>query len=194
MTEQLREKWDARYRHAEQAPVACQVLTENQHLLPATGVALDFACGQGGNARLLAERGLQTQAWDLSPVAIAQLREVSQQQNLPLEAQVRDVLTTPMLINMFDVIVVSYFLDRGILPDLIAALKPGGLLFYETFVMDKVNSRGPTNPDYLLRANELLDVCKGLHILYFRDEGQQGNTQQGTRDVAMIVAQKKARA
>jgi len=191
MTDAIREKWDNRYRDADTAPTACQVLTENKHLLPCSGTALDFACGRGGNARLLALHGLQTQAWDLSPVAIGELNQFANQKNLPLVAQVKDVEATPIPKEQFDVIVVSYFLDRDLWPGLIAALKPEGLLFYETFVVDKVNARGPTSREYLLAANELLHLSTGMHVLSFRDEGQVGDTTQGCRDIAMLVAQKR---
>jgi len=191
MTEAIREKWDNRYRDAETAPIACQVLANNKHLLPCSGTALDFACGRGGNARLLAQHGLQTQAWDLSPVAIDELNHFAKQEKLAIEAQVRDVVTTPMPIAQFDVIVVSYFLDRSLWPAIIAALKLNGVLFYETFVVDKVNARGPTSPEYLLAANELLHLAEGMHILTYCDEAQVGDTTQGSRDIAMLVAQKR---
>jgi len=45
-------------------------LTQNQHLLPSQGTALDLACGQGGNSQLLAKAGLDVLAWDSSAVAI----------------------------------------------------------------------------------------------------------------------------
>ena len=67
----MREKWNTKYlqQGPSQWPVA-EVLLENKHLLPEQGSALDLACGYGANARLLAEHGLQTYAWDISNVAI----------------------------------------------------------------------------------------------------------------------------
>lgn len=47
-----------------------QVLLDNSHLLPASGRALDLACGLGANALYLAKRGMTTSAWDLSPVQL----------------------------------------------------------------------------------------------------------------------------
>jgi tellurite methyltransferase len=61
-TEDLRAKWDARYRERDRIPSPALVLSENLHLLPGSGAALDLACGLGENALLLAGR-----AWQCAP-------------------------------------------------------------------------------------------------------------------------------
>ncbi|HMX52931.1 MAG TPA: methyltransferase domain-containing protein, partial [Plasticicumulans sp.] len=65
-----RDRWDARYRDGIPQQRPCATLTAHLHLLPARGRALDLACGTGANARVLAAVGLDTEAWDVSPVAI----------------------------------------------------------------------------------------------------------------------------
>ena len=189
-------QWDERYRDdfsAETLPVAVRVLTENCHLLPATGLALDLACGRGGNALLLAQRGLQVQAWDYSEVAIDQLNQFAKQQGIEIETDIRDVVKHPPDSNTFDVVVVSRFLDRTITPELISALTPGGMLFYQTFVQEKVDDgAGPSSSSFLLKPNELLKMASSLRILVYREEGLQGVTAQGFRNEALLVAQKPA--
>ncbi len=182
-------KWDARYREAGSA-VASEVLAENRHLLPAAGEALDLACGLGGNALLLARHGLRTTAWDLSPVAIERL--ASEAEGLPLRAEVRDVLAMPPAAARFDVIVVSRFLERDLCPALVAALRPGGLLFYQTFTRDKAVAGGPSNPDFLLAENELLRLFGGLCLRVYREEGRLGDVTRGLRNEALLVAQRPA--
>ena len=187
----LQKKWDQRYRQvSHDEPDAAQVLRDNQHLLPKTGDALDLACGLGGNALLLAKAGLQVQAWDLSPVAVESLHSRSINEAGSLHAEVRDVLVNPPAPASFDVIVISYFLDRALAPALCAALRPGGLLFYQTFVRDKVSQQGPGNPDFLLAENELLSMFKMLRLRVYRDEGRLGETKQGLRNEALFVGQK----
>ena len=181
--------WDERYANNNDAPHACQVLREYSHLLPNHGKALDLACGLGGNALLLAKHDLDTSAWDLSSVGIEKLGYLARQQSTDIDAQVRDVNAELLQINSFEGIVVSYFLDRHLFPALFAALKPSGLLFYETFVRDKPPGIGPSNPDYLLEQNELLQLCGGLVIRVYREEGLIGDTTKGSRNVAMLVAQ-----
>ena len=192
MTSDLQKKWDQRYRQPfTDEPSAAWVLRENRHLLPALGDALDLACGRGGNALLLAEAKLNVQAWDLSPVAIEALRSHSKTKQLAIQAEVRDVLVQPPPPASFDVIVVSYFLERTIADFLCAALRPGGLLFYQTFVRDKVSQQGPTQPEYLLAENELLSLFATLRPRVYREEGRIGDTTQGLRNEALFVGQKR---
>lgn len=186
-----RETWEARYRDSAGAkPQAAAVLSEHAYLLPPLGDALDVACGLGGNALLLAERGLRVTAWDISTQAIAALRVVGEERGLELQAQARDAEVLPPPPASFDVIVVSRFLSRPLCPYLSAALRPGGVLYYQTFVRAKVSRAGPENPAYLLYDNELLALFAGLRVLVYRDEGTQGDTTLGVRNEAWLVAQK----
>ena len=186
-------KWNARYAEVESdaPPSAAQVLMENQHLLPDTGVALEVACGLGGNAWLLAEKGFETHAWDASNVAVERLCSSAKARGLSIQAQVRDVVNQPPTENRYDVIVASRFLQRSLIPKIIAALTSGGLVFYQTFIQDKPADLGPNNPDYLLAENELLQLFSGLRILVYREEGQVGQVTQGFRGEAMLVGQKR---
>jgi tellurite methyltransferase len=186
----LQAKWDGIYAQREGQVTAARVLLENAHLLPATGKALDLACGLGGNAKLLAERGLEVDAWDLSPVAIEQLQQEVQSKKLTVNAQVHDVIASPPAKASFDVIVVSFFLDRELCGKLVSALKPGGLLFYQTYCQDKVDQMGPKNPDYLLGDNELLQLFPSLKVRVYREEALLGDHQKGFRNIAFLVAEK----
>ncbi len=186
----LQTKWDRIYSERPVQPSASLVLQQNKHLLPKSGVALDIACGQGGNAILLAESGLVVEAWDLSPVAIKQVDTIAKQKDLTISAKAIDVMAHLPESRTFDVITVSYFLERTICPAIIAALKPGGVLFYQTYCQQKVVEQGPTNPDYLLAENELLTLFSGLNVRVYREEALLGQHDQGWRNQAMLVAQK----
>ncbi|MCG8052244.1 MAG: methyltransferase domain-containing protein, partial [Candidatus Thiodiazotropha endolucinida] len=168
-----------------------EVLLSNAHLLPEQGSALDLACGLGGNALFLAQRGFTVEAWDLSSVAIQRLAQSAGQLKLnKLHARVRDVESQPPQTEQFDVIVVSYFLERSLTPTLIQALKPGGLVFYQTFTRHAVSSEGPQNPAFRLADQELLQLFSQLQVRVYREEGRLGDLSLGSRDVAMLVAQK----
>jgi len=189
--ERLRAKWDERHGDPGKNPFTAEVLAQNLHLLPSSGQALELACGLGGNALTLASQGLQVCAWDLSPVAIRRLREYAEAAGLAnLRAEVRDVERNPPGPESFDVVVVSYYLERALVPDLIAALKPGGLLFYQTFTRIAITPKGPSNPDFRLADNELLSLFKALRIRFYREENRLGDPTRGIRDVAMLVAQR----
>ncbi|WP_455221994.1 class I SAM-dependent methyltransferase [Kaarinaea lacus] len=185
-------QWDERYR--EQGSILpstpAEVLIENAHLLPDKGAALDLACGLGANAIFMAQHGLQAVAWDYSAIAIERLNQYARQHNIELQAEVRDVVLEPPTDHSFDVIVVSRFLERSIIPQLCNALKPQGLIFYQTFISEKDPSVGPGNPAYLLEPNELLQLFAGLRIRVYREEGLLGDMERGFRNEAMLVAQR----
>jgi SAM-dependent methyltransferase len=187
----LREKWDKRHADADKHPTPAEVLKRNLHLLPEKGRALDLACGLGGNALTLAGHGLETLAWDISPVAIERLNAFAANEGLAnLSAQVRNVEQLPPSPASFDLIIVSYYLERALIPGLIDALLPGGLIYYQTFTQAAVSNLGPSNPAYRLVDNELLQLFSRLKLRYYREENRLGNLHEGIRDVAMLVAQK----
>ena len=192
------ERWDQRYLDtatpfAELLPT--QVIVDYGHLLPEEGQALDVACGLGANAMYLAQRGLQVSAWDISGVAIGRLGQNALGQSIEINTEVRDVLQNPPGAGSFDVVVVSRFLERALMPVLIQSIRPQGLLFYQTFIQEKDADVGPGNPDYLLAENELLLMCNGMRVLAYREEGligqKTGQIHKGFRNEAMIVAQRK---
>ncbi|MET0106111.1 MAG: class I SAM-dependent methyltransferase [Sedimenticola sp.] len=160
-------------------------------MLPPGGDALDLACGRGVNAMLLAQAGLNVTAWDSSVVAIARLDEAANEAGLKISAEVRDVVDAPPEAGSFDVILVSHFLDRSLVQAISAALRRGGLLFYQTFSEERVSDAGPSNPGFRLADNELLTMFNSLHVRVYREEGRLGELSRGWRDRAMLVAEKR---
>jgi SAM-dependent methyltransferase len=187
----LRQRWDERYRGATAAPEPAAVLREWAHLVPSSGSALDLACGLGGNALWLAKRGLEVCAWDLSPVAIGQLRTTAHRLELPVTAEVRDLTARPPAPRSFDLICVVHFLDRDLAPKIAAALNPGGLLFYQTFTREAAGDRGPSNPAFRLAPNELLTLFGDLIVRGYREEGRLADPASGLGDLAMMLAEKR---
>lgn len=187
-----KKKWNEIYSEnitSKKQPVF--VLSEYGYLLPASGNALDIACGLGVNSIYLAQHGLHVHAWDISEQAIDRIKRFCKTQHLDIETVVRDVHEQPPEKSTFDVICISYFLDRTITEDIISALKPNGLLFYQTFIHEKVSLQGPSNPDFRLEQNELLNLFSSLHVLVYQELGCVGDTTHGIRDVALLVAQKR---
>lgn len=185
-------KWDAIYQagdsHQRRQPA--RVLQDHAYLLPATGAALDLACGTGANAIFFARHGLQTSAWDISAEAITQLEKCARSNGLNIDTRVCDVTESPPSPASFDVIVVSYFLERSLIPALIEALRPEGLLFYQTFTRERVDDSGPRNENYRLECNELLHLCRQLTIRIYREEGVIGDSSRGLRNEALLIGQK----
>lgn len=185
------DKWNDAYQGVDIASTKpARVLAENLHLLPESGDALDLACGRAGNAILLSKYGFNVDAVDISPVVLASVEQFVEQQDLSILCEVRDIEKEGLSGKEYDVITVSYFLNRQLFPQIIKSLKPEGLLFYETWSQQKVNDTGPNNPKFRLEMGELLKLTAPLKTLLYREEGGSGDTSKGYRNTAMLVAQK----
>ena len=183
-------KWNQRYRNSENAGEACWVLKNNCHLLPKNARSLDLACGLGANALLLARYGLESHGWDLSTQALEKLSTFAKAQQLSVCTKQRDVEQQPPEANSFDIIVVSQFLYRPIFPALINALKPKGLLFYQTFHQLKQGNLGPNTQKFLLQPNELLSLLSPLRLVFYREDSTIGQTDLGLRDCSYFIGQR----
>ncbi|WP_418315284.1 class I SAM-dependent methyltransferase [Piscinibacter sakaiensis] len=150
--------------------------------LPAGSTVLDLACGSGRHVRVLAQRGLAVTAVDRDAQAVAPLRE------LPgvAEVIVADLENEPWPLpgRRFDAVVVTNYLWRELWPKLVESLAPGGLLIYETFSIDQASIGKPSNPAFLLRHGELLELSHGLRVLGYED----GFVAQPDRFVQRIAA------
>lgn len=149
------DKWDAKYQSATlQTPAnPCHVLKQHSRLLPFRGQALELASGLGGNARFLALCGLKTQAWDISDNALTILNNWASLNHLPIKPLITDLEQMILPFQQFDVIVVSRYLDRKLFPAIQDALKPGGVLYYQTFLAP-VQENAPQNPDFYIHSTE----------------------------------------
>lgn len=157
------------------------------------GMALDVAGGAGRHALWLAQRGWKVRLIDISEAGVALARKhaaeaLSSQPSSrePLfEAEVMDLNSAPDLgDSQYELVLVFFFLQRRLFPALIRALKPGGLLIYRTYTTEQQRSSGrPTNPEYLLRPNELLQAFQSLRLLHYRERALE-------KAVAELVAQK----
>lgn len=159
-------------------------LTSHRHLLPAVGDALDLACGSGRNSVWLAEQGFKALAVDRNAEALDALSRGAAQRGLSIHTQVVDLengepFLTP---DTFDLIVVMHYLHRPLFPQLVRALRPGGVLVYETFTRAQAARGKPTNPAFLLEPGELLTIVRPLEILASREGDFEG------RMIASVVA------
>lgn len=159
----LAQKWDAKYEKIDtKKPVnPCWLLKHHLKYLPLKGKALDLACGLGGNARLMAQCGLQVDAWDISDVALTHLNNWAAINRLPIFVTITDFEQMLFPYRKYDVIVVSRYLKRSLFPQIIQALKPGGKLFYQTF-LEPVQEFAPKNPVFYLESGEFQRHCSDL--------------------------------
>lgn len=124
-------------------------------IIPSAGRVLDVACGKGRHARWLAARGHEVDAVDRDAQALATLAGV--QRVHPLCADIEGG-PWPYQRGQYAGVVVTNFLHRPLFAQLIDALVPGGALIFETFAAGNERYGRPSNPDFLLRPGELLEV------------------------------------
>lgn len=153
--------------------------------IPAAGAVLDLACGSGRHARWLAARGYAVHAVDHDAAAIAALAGVPgvEARQLDLEGD-----AWPLTGRCYTGIVVTNYLWRPRLPDLLALLAPGGVLIYETFMRGNEIYGKPSNPDFLLRPGELREIAAaaGLREVAF-EEGYTDRPKPAMRQAVCAV-------
>ena len=188
-SQQAKKKWNQIYQKPSPTVVA-PVLADNKFLLPQQGKALDLACGLGANALFLAQKGLETHAWDISSVALNKLQHTASQQSLNIST--KQLFITPDLFpkNTFDVIIITRFLDRSLTNAIMDGLKLNGLLLYQTFVREKITTKGPNNPEFLLARNELLQLFHPLTVVSYKEYSLLGDLDCGERNEALFIGQK----
>ena len=161
-----------------------EFLVDNIELLP-PGRALDLATGSGRNAIYLAAKGYQVDAVDISAEAIDATSEAARRAGVSVNAKIVDLEAGYRLKrNTYDLIICFNYLQRSLVPQIINGLNRGGMLVYETFIIDQRQFGHPKNPDFLLEHNELLNMFRDLRCLRYR-EGVFGN-----KAIASIIAQR----
>lgn len=168
MNSKTAQKWDAKYAQVTLNTPANPsfVLKQHSRLLPFTGQALELASGLGGNARFLAQCGLKTHAWDISDSALTVLNNWASLNQLPITPLLTDLEQMILPYQQFDVIVVSRYLDRNQFKAIEEALKPNGLLFYQTFLAP-VQDNAPQNPNFYIQSNEFNQAWSKLQTLVY---------------------------
>ncbi len=116
---------------------------------------LDLAAGRGRHALFFAERGHTVVAVDRDTSHLPDHPGIE-----PLTADLEDGSPWP-LARRFGAVVVTNYLHRPLMPALLDAVEPGGVLLYQTFMEGNERFGRPTNPDHLLRDGELLELVRG---------------------------------
>ena len=134
------------------------------HLPAPEASLLDVACGAGRHMQWFAQRGHAVTGVDRDPAAIASASRFGQ-------AVLADIENGPWPFagQRFGAVVVTNYLWRARLPDIVAAVAPGGVLLYETFAAGNESVGKPSRPDFLLQPGELLAACAGLRVVAYED-------------------------
>jgi tellurite methyltransferase len=196
--------WDAKYMLVADTPAEpASIVRELSPLLP-RGPALDLACGAGRHTMLLASRGQHVTAVDWSRVALEILEARGQTAQVPvryvssIDARQRtvhggidlsqaDLERVQLPEESFELILCIQYLQRSLFPQISRALRPGGVLLFETFTRAQLEfTGGPRNPEHLLELGELRSPFPELRVLFYRElRAGQG--------IASLLAQKPLR-
>lgn len=164
------DRWNAKYLAANPNPrfEPDPLLVELAPRLRG-GRALDVACGVAHNAMFLAERGYEVLAVDGSLVALRHARERLRARPLRVQLVAADLDRFVPPASHFDVIVVVRYLDRALMPRLVDALRPEGILIAKTFNVNHQRERPAFNPAFLLAPGELARLLQDLETVTTND-------------------------
>ncbi|MEW6058494.1 MAG: methyltransferase domain-containing protein [Bdellovibrionota bacterium] len=181
-------RWDNLYRKHKgyvfgKEPAA--FLVENMSSLPKFGKALDIAMGEGRNAVFLAKKGFEVDGVEISEVAIRKARQLANENKVRIHAINADLNKYQIAPQAYNLIIVFYYLQRSLAPQIVKGLKPGGILVFETNTIDHLKYDRTYNREYLLQKDELKTLFKELEVLKYEERDD------GVGVVASLIARKR---
>lgn len=183
----IADRWNSRFlddNRFREAPVR-KLVSEYSYLLPESGQALEIAGGMGKTTDFLQQRGLQVIELDISFQALSRARDL----NSDAYHVAADVLYLPLSDHQFDVICNFYFLERSLFLDIKKRLSPGGILFFETMLLEMQSIRPDIPDDHLLQPGELKVEFGDWEIVHYF-EGWIKSDHGHKKAVGQLVARK----
>lgn len=183
--------WNARYlsddnHYLRRQPYSLVRTYTDQ--LPPGGLALEVAAGTAPVGLYLARRGLRVIAMDISETGLRLAQQRARKPTRPLNLVVMDLSDPWLPASGFDIILNFYFLSRPLFQCYRQALKPGGWLFFETFVQDTI---GRCNPAHTLESGELYTAFQDWDILHSMETWKKRRSGMfPSRRIAQLVVRK----
>ncbi len=123
---------------------------------------------------------------DISHEAVASALKNAKESGVDLEALIGDLEGNYQIgKESYDVIICFNYLHRSLMPQIKSGIRAGGMVVYETYLVDQTKFGKPRNPDYLLKHNELLEIFRDFRCLRYRE-----GIIEDRKAVAGIVAEK----
>ena len=188
-----RERWNEKYSTDDEFEFPADPIPELARRIDTlpTGRALDVATGTGRNARFLAAAGYEVDAVDVSDEALDRAARAADREGVEVNWIRADIGDFEFEADAYDVITVSFFAVLDRLPDLLAALAPGGVLVYEHHLRSSDPIEIGPSDRYRYPSNHLLRSCLGLTILHYEERtrlDEKGRSQA----VATLVGRNSA--
>jgi len=178
--ERNRELWDRKYEEGLPSltkPDPFFVSAYEKHVdqsFRAPRRALDLAAGLGRHTLWLTERAWDVTAVDVSEVAIRKLGQAAGQLNVKINVFAIEAAEYDFEPERFDLIVLFYHLDRNLFPDIVSALKPGGLFICKMAVHWGAEIALEESNLKPLEKNELVSLVPGLDAIDHRERPVRG--------------------
>ena len=163
--------------HGTEAPSAW--VQKWSHLAKPQSMVLDLACGAGRHMQYFKTKGHHCTGVDRSLEALSHAAAFGDVVQADIETD-----PWPLLGQTFDVVVVTNYLWRPLMPQILESLAPEGLLIYETFALGHEKIGKPSRPDFLLKPGELLQTFAPLRVIAYED----GYWEQPAKFIQRIVA------
>ena len=159
MSKQDQEKWDKKFSEKSELlkPREASLYLQKLALVGKDKIALDLACGAGRHSLYLAKQGFKVFALDISEVALTAVDKLIEKEGVANQVTTAhsDLDEFAPEVALYDLIVMSNFLDRDLIKRACVGLKKDGLFFVETYMDDPSNEKKDSNPDFLLQKGEL---------------------------------------
>lgn len=169
------------------------------HTASVLGPILDLACGTGRNGLYLLQRGIPVVFADVAPAVLQAVASTLENENYVDKYQLAKLwqvdfeqadCEAPLKENTYGGIMVFRYLHRPLLPDIKNAIRPGGVVIYETFTVDQAQFGRPKNPDFLLRHGELREAFADWRVLHSFEGIVEAASDGNRQAIARIVATK----
>ena len=146
--------------------------------------ALDVAMGRGRHALLLARHGFETFGVDRDHDAVKAAMQAAAAEGLTIRGWCADLTIARLPDRVFDVVIVTRYLQRDLFASIKGSLRLGGCVVYETFTTAQLElGIGPRSPDHLLRPGELRLAFADWDVMFYEEVDRP-------EAVARLVAQR----
>ena len=187
MSEQDRNKWNQRY--AEDSYHKNNPVTLVEEWLPRlpAGRALDVACGAGRNAIFLAQAGYKVDAIDISREGLKLARQEAENQGLSINWIEHDLDQPYRFDTDYDLIIVMWYVDTGLISRLCDCLAPGGYILCEEHLVTDQEVIGPTSSNYRVAAGVLREAVSGLDVLLYEESIEMNSEGEQVASARVVV-------
>lgn len=186
--EESRRRWESRYSEAHGIPAPSAFILDHAGMIGHR--VLDVAGGSGRNALFLARRGCDVHLIDIAYVALHQAVTGARAERLAVAAIQADLEAWPLPAEYYDTVINVRYLQRSLFPALKTTVRPGGLVLFETFLIDQQRIGHPRNPAFLLQPGELRQTFAEFEIIEYREGLLDG---EAPAYLAQLVARRPQR-